>query len=341
MEIDLVYLWVDGSDPVWRAKKEAWLHPEKGDVVASQASAASPFADDEHKAQAAGACRFSDNDELRYSLRSVEMFAPWVRHIYLVTDGQTPEWLDTSNSRVRIVPQESLLEHASETLPTFNSNTIELNLWRIPGLSECFLYANDDMFFTKPVSPSFFFDADGRPYVRLKVQSVRKHLDRMYPYTIYSAQQEVLRLCGKNYRLAPHHNVDAYNKTSFRAAVEAMGSRVEATTSHRFRDKEDLQRAAILYHAIATGQAHHVHVTRYNGADTWWKRLRVVFGIEYYADSRCIPLNVSIPRMRKTILKYNPRLLCLNDGETVGDQSRQIVKSFLQELFPVKSSFEK
>ena len=158
MDIDLVYLWVDGNDPVWLTKKNEFLP-----------------ADRQVDPQVAGECRYVENDELRYSLRSVEKFAPWIRRVYIVTDDQTPAWLDTSNLRIRVVSHREIMP--AEILPVFNSCTIELFLPRIPGLAEHFLYANDDMFFSRPVDPGFFFDWQGRPIVRLKVQSLKKHDD--------------------------------------------------------------------------------------------------------------------------------------------------------------------
>ena len=50
--------------------------------------------------------RFEDNEELRYSLRSIERFAPWVRHVYIVTNGQIPHWLNLEYPRVSIVTHQ-------------------------------------------------------------------------------------------------------------------------------------------------------------------------------------------------------------------------------------------
>ena len=83
-----MYLWVDGSDPVWRAKKAAY---EQGGAPVSL--------------EAVNEARFANNDELKYSLRSVERYAPWIRHIYIVTDGQVPAWIDLTNPRVSIIDQ--------------------------------------------------------------------------------------------------------------------------------------------------------------------------------------------------------------------------------------------
>ena len=60
-------------------------------------SAEGPFKDVEKEASSLR--RFTDWDELKYSLRSLEKYAPWVRHVYIVTNGQIPSWLDMENSR--------------------------------------------------------------------------------------------------------------------------------------------------------------------------------------------------------------------------------------------------
>ena len=138
MDIDIVYMWVDGSDPVWLAKKNAF---EQG--VASTAG------------EALDEARFVDNDELKYSLRSIERYAPWIRHIYIVTDGQVPAWIDLTNPRISIIDHTEIIPR--EALPTFSSPAIEWCVDNIPGLSEHFLLANDDTFIGREVSPEFFF----------------------------------------------------------------------------------------------------------------------------------------------------------------------------------------
>ncbi|XP_054609099.1 N-acetylglucosamine-1-phosphotransferase subunits alpha/beta-like isoform X1 [Dunckerocampus dactyliophorus] len=100
--------------------------------------------------------RFEDNDALRHSLRSVEKYAPWVRHIFIVTNGQIPFWLNLENPRVSVVThQEIFLNH--NHLPTFSSPAIESNLHRIPGISQKFIYLNDDVMFGKDVWVDDFY----------------------------------------------------------------------------------------------------------------------------------------------------------------------------------------
>jgi hypothetical protein len=144
--IDLVYLWVDGNDPAWRAKR----HSAALGLGATERRSLAPFGNVEG--------RFRDNDELRYNLRALERFFPGHGHVYLVTDGQVPSWLHAS-SRLTVVNHSDLLP--ANRLPTFDSGNIESHIHRIPGLSERFFYLNDDVFFGAPVRLDDWFWSGG------------------------------------------------------------------------------------------------------------------------------------------------------------------------------------
>ncbi|KAJ9469477.1 Exopolysaccharide phosphotransferase [Diplonema papillatum] len=149
--IDVVYTWVNGSDP-WTKRNLAYY---KGLATASEGENAT-F--DEDKVSAS---RFQDNQELRYSLRSVVLNAGWVRNVYLVTNGQIPSWLNIDHPRLKVVPHHQIYKNVSH-LPVFASPSIECHLHRIPGLSRRFLYLNDDVFFGRPVHPEdFYSNVDG------------------------------------------------------------------------------------------------------------------------------------------------------------------------------------
>ena len=107
------------------------------------------------------ASQYRDNDELKYSLRSVEMYADWVNHIYIVIkDGQFIPWLDTNHPRITVVYHSEIIP--LQYLPTFNSIVIESFLHRIPGLSENYLYINDDILFWNQTVPTDFFTTVGQ-----------------------------------------------------------------------------------------------------------------------------------------------------------------------------------
>lgn len=138
--IDFIIPWVDGSDPEWQKRKEAVT----GDISV-----------DERKE------RYRDWGLLKYWFRGVEKFAPWVRKVWFICDQEPPAWMDRNNPKLKIVRHENYLPE--DYRPAFSSHPIELNLHRIKGLSERFVYFNDDMFILKPLDKSFFFDKAGLP----------------------------------------------------------------------------------------------------------------------------------------------------------------------------------
>ncbi|XP_018057515.1 PREDICTED: N-acetylglucosamine-1-phosphotransferase subunits alpha/beta isoform X3 [Atta colombica] len=137
--IDVVYTWVNGSDPMFLESFQKHVSIVDLSAVTS---------------------RFSDKDELRYSLRSLEMYAPWVRHVYIVTNGQIPSWLDMDNPRITLVTHEDIFLNKSD-LPTFSSPAIESHIHRIPGVSDKFLYFNDDVMLGAEIWPEDFVTQAG------------------------------------------------------------------------------------------------------------------------------------------------------------------------------------
>jgi hypothetical protein len=144
--IDVVYLWVDGNDSSWRAKRQAALAQLPCDTGAAMARYSNVEG------------RFRDNHELRYSLRALEKFFPQHGHVYIVTDAQAPDWLRPSD-RLTLVDHRELMPEAS--LPTFDSGHIESWIHHIPGLSERYFYFNDDVFLGAPLNPADWFTPDG------------------------------------------------------------------------------------------------------------------------------------------------------------------------------------
>lgn len=139
-KVDIVVLWVDGNDPVWQAEKDKYSETKKDNSNVKN--------------------RFRDWGLMKYWFRGVEKYAPWINHIYFVTCGHYPEWLNLDNPKISLVKHSDYIPN--ELLPTFNSNTIEMYMHKIPGLSESFINFNDDMFLIAPTNESDFFK-DGKP----------------------------------------------------------------------------------------------------------------------------------------------------------------------------------
>ena len=95
-----------------------------------------------------------------YWFRMIEKHAPWVNNVYLITNGQKPDWLNLDHPKLKLVTHKEFMPN--EYLPTYNSAAIELNLHRIEGLSENYLYFNDDVYLIRDSQPSDFYK-NGQP----------------------------------------------------------------------------------------------------------------------------------------------------------------------------------
>lgn len=310
MDIDLVYLWVNGNDPQWLAKRNACIGKT------------------EEKSAVNCDGRYADNDELKYSLRSIEKYAPWLRRIFIVTDNQVPVWLDTANPKVRIVDHKEIMPDVC--LPCFNSAVIEHFLYRIPGLAEHFIYANDDMFINKPVTPETFFGKDGLPIVRFNRRPFRKWTllfkekvqgKRLsnYVQTIRNSAELVEKKYGKYYGGKTHHNIDAYLRSDYEHAAKVFEDEIRTTLPNHVRSENDIQRNIYSYVSLAEKRAHLHYVTQ-----------RTSFRLHIQNESHYGKLE-----------RYNPILFCMNDSQYAKDCDRKRAAAFLDKRFPEKSQYEK
>lgn len=139
IQIDFVVLWLDSNDPKWQKDYE---------IYSSQSR------------QGKEKVRFRDHDTFKYWFRAVEKYAPWVHKVFLITNGKFPDWINKDYEKLELVEHSEYIPHP--LLPTFNSCVIEMFLNNIKGLSEHFVYFNDDLFLNAPVTPDYYFK-DGLP----------------------------------------------------------------------------------------------------------------------------------------------------------------------------------
>jgi hypothetical protein len=147
--IDAVVLWVDGDDPQHRAKLNAHLAS-----IGRRPAAAAPT-------------RFGSVGEIDWCLASLLRFAPFLRHVHVITDAQCPPSMRGAgvSPKLRLVDHRDVFHGHEQHLPSFNSRSIETMLHRVPGLAPRFVYLNDDFMLIRPVEPGAFFDGD-RPVLR-------------------------------------------------------------------------------------------------------------------------------------------------------------------------------
>lgn len=303
--IDLVYTWVNSNDKIWQEKKNQY---QKLNIKYDKDSISD--------------CRFLDNEELKYSLRSVEMNAPWINKIYIITDNQKPDWLNIKHPKIKIIDHKEILPN--DKLPLFNSTAIEVGIPNIPSLSEYFLYANDDMFFWNKTKPEFFFKRE-LPIFRVGKRLKNKKYTHLFGYMINNAHQKVKEKFGFKAPYFPHHGIDSYKKSIFLECINEFQEDFNKTLDHRFRDCEDLQRMIVLYYSLYKKQGYIKKIFN-----------NLIFSILGLQDSDyCDVKNIGLKKYSKA------KIMCFNDSRKTSNKDRLRMKEILNEKFPFKSNFEK
>ncbi len=309
--IDAVYTWVDASDPAWRARYERAradhddLHPLSGN-----------------------ASRYASHDELRYSLRSIAMYANWVRHIYIVTDDQTPDWLDTDDPRISVVDHREIFEERG-TLPTFNSHAIESQLHHIPGLAEHFLYFNDDFLIGRGVRPNLFFRGNGHavayPSDHMIGLGEPHEMNGPFAAAWMNTARDLRELLGVTVTQRFLHVPYALNREVVAELERKLPERFARTASCQFRSGRDASVAASMagWYAYATGRAELGHLNF------------------FYAE---IHQPETPYRMVQALSRRGFDVMCLNDVAENGTElhdSARVLHDFLETSYPFAASWEK
>ena len=327
--IDFVVTWVDGLDPHWLQEKERY----KSNI----------YMDD-------SMVRYRDFGTLRYLLRSIEKFAPWVRTIFLVTNGQVPKWLDFDNPKLKIVKHADFIPE--KYLPTFNPQTIEWHLHKIQGLSENFVYFNDDVILMDYVKPSDFFKNDmpcdtfGLGIVQPKTVFSRmffnnicvlnKHFD--FRDTLKSNHRKFFnfkygKILFKTYILSkrkifygmydPHITL-SLKKNYFEILWKKERLLIEESCKNKFRSQSDITIWLVRYWQLLTGH----FMPRSNN-----------FGRLYSMDNF-----IQVKNIKNRLRKKKYKVICVNDNsqsDMAFDYKEKYFSNIMNNIFNEKSCFEK
>lgn len=327
-DVDFVVTWVDGNDPVWQAEKSKYSGSTSGN----------------------GVCRYRDWITFRYWFRAVEKYAPWVRRVYLVTYGHVPEWLNIESDKLKVVTHKEFIPNIY--LPTFSSIPIELNLHRIEGLSDNFVYFNDDVFLSRPVKKTDFF-INGLPVYPAIAEPLVSPGNMVSYHVFFSVYSEVN---GKNdlrkslrsncekwfcheYGRAMFRNISVYRsnsltglyfshvgvpmcKNTFAHAWEKYPS-IANTCTHKFRTALDVMHFLITIENILSGR--------------FIPKSPKGLGC-------CINMD-SFDEISRVLVTHSHQMVCLNDSNSYSDHqltaiNEQLITIF-GEVFPEKSSFER
>lgn len=333
MDVDIVILWVNGGDPAWLAQKRQYLPPQEADSDSVN--------------------RYRDWGLLPYWFRAIEKFAPWVRTVHFVTWGHVPEFLNLNAPKLHVVRHDEFIP--AEYLPTFSSHTIEMNIHRIPGLAERFIYFNDDMFLLRPMEETDFF-RDGLPctyggevpWCFHGAVGVWAHAaaNNMGVINAHFPKREAVAKHGKKYidqryrwkdnlrtlaleMLFPDHFTGfknlhapaAYLKRTFEQVWEAEPGLLHSTCRDRFRSSSNVNQWVCLWWQVASGSF-----------------------APYVVDNlvECIS-GEHIEGLCGAIEAQRSDMICLNDPER--DVDFEVLSARLRQAFgnilPEKSAYEK
>jgi len=329
MEIDFAVTWVDMADPVW--KEEFARYAGKIDNSKNEVSEA----------------RFRDYGFLRYWFRGVEKFAPWVRKVHFITCGQKPQWLNVDNPKLCLVNHEDYIP--KQFLPCFNSSSLEMHLHKIPGLSEKFVYFNDDFFIINHLTPERFF-RNGLPCdiaafrindglsqwgkrIRNNIRLINRHFckrevmsrfrDKWFykGYGVKARWNYILKPYGKFVCLRTPHNAQPYLRSTFESLWAAAEAELMETSSHRFRSVADLTPELIRTWQICKGDFEPYNI---------------------YDDTKMFPLLIKSRQAAEAVRNQSYKLVCLNDNIHIRDYARVMenIKQSFDSILPEKSSFE-
>lgn len=327
---DFVIAWVDGTDDEWLKEKVKYI-PD--------------ITQDDNNA------RYRDWGTLKYWFRSVERYAPWVNKIHFLTWGHVPEWLDTENNKIHVVSHKEFIP--CQYLPTFNSHTIELNIHRIQGLSEQFVYFNDDMFLTAPCDEDYFFK-NGKPcdefildaiyfapdsagaYNGNNMEIINKHFNLRKMKKNYTLKQLYYPFYGlKNiYRTFvlikwPWYTGFHYNHlptSILKSTMEKLWAEEEdvlhASCMDKIRSKRNVNQWLFKYMQLASGN---------------FEPRAVKYGKTFHLKSKINKDVVS------AITGQKYKMICINDTvktKNFEDHKKAVSEAF-EKAFPGKCSFEK
>ena len=293
--IDAVFTWVNGADPRWRKKYRA--------VVRSKFERS----------------RYQDNEELKYSLRSLAKYAAWFRHIYIVTDAQRPVWLTSGHPRIHVVDHTEIMD--PQYLPTFSSRAIELNVHKIAGLSETFVYFNDDVVLVRPYSLCDVLSGTNRKllYSREEV-SLPTGAPQTSDSAWYGSLRTLNRLLDERYgHSASERKLIAHQPYPMRKALmqklwSTFPTHVHETQVHPVRHAKGLSTPAFFaYFAFYRNQ------------------------VEFIADRTHVVHSSTFPN---GFLQKRPHIkfLCFQDYPSINQKKR---KRLLEQMFSAKGPFER
>ncbi len=305
--VDIVYTWVNSEDTNWQKMYKQHLAQK------TNCSADSISLD-----------RFYNRDELKYSLRSIERYAPWVRKVFIISNCAPPEWLNLDLPEVEFVDHSVIF--SPEELPTFNSHAIESRLHHIPDLSEHFIYFNDDIFLGRPTVKEDFFSSTGMSYSTLENYGMVHGDPNPDEPDYFNAARNGKRLIEETFGQSPTmlhtHSPYCLRRSVIEEMEEKYSLQFSQTANTTFRTVNDISVPSFFYHHYA----YHIGKAQRRKEETG------LFKIS----------NKHIAKKVHNLKNQEYLSFCINDGDSSANSKQwgRLVINILESVFSLKSKFE-
>lgn len=328
--IDFVILWVDGADPKWRAERDKFRVSKGEDDIRD--------------------FRFRDWENLQYIFRGIEKFTPWVNRVHLVTWGHLPRWINLDCPKLNIVNHKDYMPQ--EYLPCFNSEALEVNLHRIPGLAENFVYFNDDMFILKDMAETDFFVnnlpcdsavinahccelSDGATLCDfLNIGIINKHFvmrtvlkENLFKwfnpiYGVKGLRTLYLLPCPRFPGMLMQHIPTSFNKSTFELVWKLEPEILDMTSKNKFRNLADVNQWLFEEWQLASGN---------------FSPRSPKIGITKVGRSGLKEACKIVESQKYKLLSYNDEDMTYEEFE----KAKTLFNRSLQKILPQKSEYEK
>ena len=327
--IDIIIPWVDGDDPDWRKEKTKYDSNNNAEEI-----------------------RFQSWDNLQYIFRGIEKHLPWFRYIFFVTWGHIPKWMNVENSKLRIIKHQDYIPDCY--LPTFNSNTIEMNYHRIRDLAEHFILFNDDLIPLQDIPIDYYF-REGLPcaeciethfvlknnkeqdfqtaYANInnitiindhfdKREVIRRNSDKWFnPCLGKKVEQNIWLYHWNNFESFVYpHEAKPMRKSVLSKLWEIEPEKLDRASRNKFRASSDVTQRLISQWQVCSGE----FIPR--------KSLGKTIHIE----------TDNVEEAIDAILNHRYPILCVNEESSEDfEYIKNKVNAALEKVLPEKSSFEK
>lgn len=329
MYIDFVVPWVDGNDPDWIKEFNKYCPEDK-------------------KRNDSRESRYRDDGLLKYWFRAIEKFAPWVNNVYFITCGQKPDWLNIDNPKLKWIKHSDYIPN--DCLPLFSSHPIEMFMNHLPGLSEKFVYFNDDFYLSAPITEDFFFH-NGLPrdaaimnpivnptisnIVCNNVSEIRRNFSRNSVFknnitkwfNIKYGKDLIRTFCMLPWNTITGFKMNHFPQPYFKSVLDEVWEKchdsLNYTMHSKFRNIGDVNQWLFRYWQLCEGKFYPTNPVK---------------GKQFIDFSK----NISeFDKFTKNVLKGKYKTICINDEPCEDyDNKLKLITEMFERLLPEKSSFE-